>query len=72
MTKSPSTKPYALPTVKQAWELWHALEELSARLWDTYERPFIDICIADDETTPHRRPKHQSSEQEHEPGPLFP
>ena len=30
---------------RNAWELWHMLQELSEILWRRYEREFMDYCM---------------------------
>ena len=36
---------------KLAWLIWHALEKLSARLWDRYEEDFRSFVMEDENPT---------------------
>ena len=37
--------PQNLPEAKLAWIIWNALQQLSDRLWDRYDKDFVSFTI---------------------------
>lgn len=37
--------PQNLPETKLAWIIWNALQQLSDRLWDRYDKDFVSFTI---------------------------
>ncbi len=35
--------------INMAWTLWNLLENLKDKIWDQYEKDFLDIIMSEDE-----------------------
>ena len=41
--------PQNLPEAKLAWIIWNALQQLSDRLWDRYDKDFVSFTIEEND-----------------------
>jgi hypothetical protein len=40
--------PQSLPEAKLAWIIWNALQQLSDRLWDRYDKDFVSFAMEEE------------------------
>jgi len=41
--------PQNLPEAKLAWIIWNALQQLSDRLWDRYDKDFVSFVMEEND-----------------------